>query len=265
MNKEFISKHWYAYAYEQFETETNDVKFLLNVLRENTDKRPQNILEVACGGGRISIPLAEAGHQVCGFDADEFMLLRCYRKMKGIPNITCYKADAVSSDWGLGYDVVVMAGNILINIESDLNYNEAQQLFIQKAYAALRPGGHLFLDYDQHSEASALKIFNNLRERHGSDYVDELGTRGSDKIFGNIYDPITRICTWTGHRYLICNNGEHIIESSTGHKHIPMLKQVFGWLTNAGFIIEKTYQNYSNEPLDEQHEDYVRATIWAKK
>ena len=121
MNREFIAKHWYASIYEQYENHTNDVEFLLNVLKEQADNKPQNILEVACGGGRICIPLAQAGHTVTGFDADEHMLLRCYRRMQGLKNICCYAADATMSDWGTGFDVVVMAGNILINIESEMD------------------------------------------------------------------------------------------------------------------------------------------------
>ena len=97
LDKQFITKHWYASSYEKFENQTNDVEFLLKVLREQTDGTPQNILEAACGGGRISVPLAQASHKVTGFDADEFMLLRCYRKMKDIPSITCYKSDAVNA------------------------------------------------------------------------------------------------------------------------------------------------------------------------
>jgi len=89
LSRQFIAKHWYAGVYEQFENHTNDVDFLLKVLREQTDGTPQNILEVACGGGRISVPLAQAGHTVVGFDADEHMLLRCYGRMRGIPNIAC--------------------------------------------------------------------------------------------------------------------------------------------------------------------------------
>jgi SAM-dependent methyltransferase len=269
LNKQFIAKHWYASSYEQFEKQTNDVDFILKVLREQTDGTPQNILEVACGGGRISIPLAQSGHKVTGFDADEFMLLRCYRRMIDIPNITCYQADAISADWGTGFDVVVMAGNILINIETDMNYAEAQRTFIGKAAAALHSGGHMILDYDQHSDASAVRFFNRLGESgrlgDNSEYVDELGTSGKIKIYGNVYDPVTRICTWVSHRDLLTNNGERIIESTMGYKHIPTLTQVFGWLNDAGFLIERTYCNYTDEPLSEQTPDYARATIWAKK
>ena len=269
MNRQFIAKHWYASSYEKFENQTNDVEFLLKVLREQTDGTTQNILEVACGGGRISIPLAQAGHNVTGFDVDEFMLLRCYLKMKNIPNITCYQADAISADWGTGFDIVVMAGNILINIETDMDYAEAQRTFICKAAAALRSDGNLILDYDQHSDASAVKFFNRLGEsgRLGDDseYADELGTSGKFKNYGNVYDPVTRICTWASHSDLMTNNGERIVQSTMGYKHIPTLTQVFGWLTDAGLSVEKTYCNYTDEPLSEQTPDFARATIWAKK
>ena len=269
MSKKFISKHWYAHAYEQFENQTDDVEFFIDVLRKETCGTPQNILEVACGGGRICVPLAKAGHNVTGFDADEFMLLRCCNKMKGIPNIACYQADAIKSDWGTGFDVVVMAGNILINIETGINYTEAQRIFFRKAAAALRKGGHLLLDYDQHSDKSAAKFFNRLGEsgRLGveTEYLDDLGTVGKFKHYGGVYDPVTRICTWASHKELTTNNGERIIESTTGHKHIPTLEQVYGWLSDAGFVVEKTFRNYKNEPLTESEPDYVKATIWARK
>ena len=127
----------------------------------------------------------------------------------------------------------------------------------------------MFLDYDQHSDVSAVKLFNRLGEsgRLGDDssYTDELGTSGQFKNYGGVYDPVTRICIWASHRDLLTNNGERIIESTMGHKHIPTLKQVYDWLADAGLTIEKTYSNYTEEPLNEHHEDFVRATIWAKK
>ena len=64
MNRDFIAKHWYASVYEQFENQTRDVEFLLNFLHKNTTGETQKILEVACGGGRICVPLAQAGYNI---------------------------------------------------------------------------------------------------------------------------------------------------------------------------------------------------------
>ena len=263
MDRSFIAKHWYADVYEQFENQTNDAEFLLKVLSENT-RTPQTILEVACGGGRLCVPLAQAGHTVTGIDADEHMLLRCYRRMKGLPNIRCFSADATTADWGTGYDVVVLAGNILINIESDMDYMSAQITLIQKAAAALRSGGHLYLDFQLLFDDA--KFFNSLRESSYFTGTDDMGTYGRTVSYGSVYDPVTQLCGGVSHWELTANNGERFIVSAHWYKHIPKKAQVYAWLTEAGFLIEKAFKNFTEEPLPEPvDESTYRATIWASK
>ncbi|MDR1329952.1 MAG: class I SAM-dependent methyltransferase [Oscillospiraceae bacterium] len=263
MNRQFIAKHWYADVYEQFENQTYDVEFLLGVLREQCGGKPQNILETACGGGRISVPLAEAGHSVTGFDADEHMLMRCYKRMGGLPNIRCYKADAVTSDWGADFDVVVLAGNVLINIETEADYAQAQTIFIRKAAEALRQGGHLYLDFDLHTDPAP--YFNSLGETTYLAGTDDMGTSGRMVSYGGVYDLVTRIFEGVKHLELMQNNGENVIVPMLWHKHIPSQAQVFGWLEEAGFELERTYRDYTDEPLAEPETEHVRATIWARK
>ena len=263
MNKNFIAKHWYADVYEQFENQTRDVDFFLKVLAENAAS-PQNILEIACGGGRICIPLAQAGHTVTGIDADEHMLLRCYRRMRGLPNIRCFSADAATDDWGSNYDIVVLAGNILINIESDMDYKQAQIAFIQKAASALRPGGHLYLDFQLLFDDT--KFFNTLKESSYFEGTDDMATHGRTVSYGSVYDPVTQLCAGVRHWELTANNGEEFTVSKVWHKHIPKQEQVYEWLADAGFTIEKTFKNFSDEPLPEPVDDSTfRATIWARK
>ena len=263
MDREFIAKHWYADVYEQFKNQTNDVEFLLKVLSENADT-PQNILEIACGGGRICIPLAQAGHTVTGIDADEHMLLRCYRRMKGLNNIRCFSADATSTEWGSGYDVVVLAGNVLINIESDMDYKQAQISFIRNAAAALRPGGHLYLDFQLLFDDN--KVFNSAKESSYFQGTDDMGTYGRTVSYGSVYDPVTQLCSGVSHWELTTNNAEKFIIARTWYKHIPKQAQVYAWLADAGLTIEKTYKNFSSQPLAEPiDEDTYRATIWARK
>lgn len=263
MDRKFIAKHWYADVYEQFENQTNDVDFLLKVLNENTNT-PQNILEVACGGGRICVPLAQAGHMVTGIDVDEHMLLRCYRRMKGLDNIRCFSADATTADWGTGYDVVVLAGNVLINIESEMDYKQAQITFIKNAAAALRPGGHLYLDFQLLYDDT--KVFNSLKESSYFEGTDDMGTHGRTVSYGSVYDPVTQLCGGVSHWELTTNNGEDFTVVTNWYKHIPKQAQVYEWLVQTGLTIEKTYKNFSTEPLPEPvDESTYRATIWAYK
>ncbi len=264
LNKDFIAKHWYASMYEQTENQTNDVDFLLNVLSTETGGTQQTILEVACGGGRICIPLAEAGHKVTAFDIDEHALLRCYRRTKNLPNINIYHADASEIDWGHDFDVVLMAGNLLINIESDKDYSDTQRLFIQKAACALKTGGHLYLDFDLHLNPE--KVFNRLGERSYFNGVDEYGTKGKTVSYGSVYNPVTQICSGVNHWELTMNNGEPFIRSMCWYKYIPTQSQVYSWLAEAGFVIERTYHNYTNMPVPEPiDETTFRVTIWARK
>ena len=240
------------------------MKFLLKVIEEHTDNTSQNILEVACGGGRICVPLAQAGHTVTGFDSDTHMLLRCYRRMQGLKNIHCFMADAATTDWGKDYDIVVMAGNILINIESDMEYVEAQITFIKNAAAALHSGGHLYLDFDLLYDPTS--CFNRLKENCYFNGTDDLGTVGRTVSYGSVYDPVTQICAGTSHWELTTNNGEQIIISNRFYKHIPTQAQVYQWLAEAGFTIERTYMNYTDDPIPEPIiESTYRAIIWAKK
>lgn len=264
MNSNFLTKHWYASVYEQCENQTHDIDFLLDVLARHTEGVPQRIFEVACGGGRISIPLAKAGHNVIGIDSDEQMLLRCYRHTAELPNIRCYQADALKADWGADYDVVVMAGNLLINIESDMEYAEAQVLLIHKAASALRIGGHLYLDVDLHHDPAA--VFNRLQESCSFEGKDELGTAGKVVSYGSVYDPVTQICAGVKHFQLRANNGEPIISPSRWYKHIPTQAQIYGWVRAAGLTIQRTFQNYTSNAVPEPNDPSTyRAVIWAKK
>lgn len=56
------------------------------------------ILELACGTGRITIPLAEAGHDVWGLEYSETMLEQFENKMTGLPKETADKIHLVQGD-----------------------------------------------------------------------------------------------------------------------------------------------------------------------
>lgn len=216
MNREFFLRHWYAGIYEQQVIQANEVDFILSIVG-NTQK---NILEVACGGGRISVPLAKSGHKVTGFDFDEFMLEKALLKGKGLSNLTYFKADAVYDDWGKDFDVVILEGNILLNIESDMDYQQAQQLFIKKAADSVKQDGFMYLDFDCY------------------DRPDQTSDKKRE---------------WSFRRYeIVFENGEVYAKECTVVKHFPKLKQVKSWLKEAGWEIELLYGGYNKQLIDEK-------------
>lgn len=256
MNETDLINSWYAEIYDQHETQTDDVDFLLSIL----GNKPKTILEVCCGSGRILVPLARAGHKATGFDMDEFMLERIPAKAEGIENLAFYKEDAVAADWGRDFDIVILAGNILINIVTPLDYKEAQQLFIKKAANSLKTGGYIYLDFNLFSNPEV--IFGNNIERVIFEGTDCNGTYGKYSILEGTYDIDSQIYKGRNRTELITGSGEKIILEKEATKYIPTLHDVYEWLENAGFVVEAEYGDYNGNPIDN---NTCRTVIYARK
>lgn len=256
MNKNKIINSWFADLYDQLETQTDDVEFLLSII----GKKPKNILEVCCGSGRILVPLARVGHYVTGFDISEDMMSKIPDKANGLSNLQFYKADAVNSVWGSDFDIIVLAGNILINIESDMDYKKAQQLFIKKAANSLKIGGYIYLDFNLLAKPE--QFFGQKQERIIFEGIDSNGVYGKYIVFGGTFDTATQICRGRNRTELVTREGEEIIVEKEAIKHIPTLYDVHEWLANAGFSVELEYGDYSGNPVGE---NTYRAIIYAKK
>ncbi len=82
-----------------------------------------------------------------GLDFDKFMLEKIDEKLQNGKNIKWRKADIISDEWGAGFDVVLLADNILFNIVSDIDYEASQELLIKKLAQAQEARGHLFIDW----------------------------------------------------------------------------------------------------------------------
>jgi SAM-dependent methyltransferase len=251
-------KHWYAYIYDQEITETDDIDFLLEII----GKEPQNILEACCGTGRILIPIAKAGHRATGFDIDEHMVGRIPEKIIGMDNIKYYKSDALINDWGKGYDVVVLAGNVMMNIETDGNYEDAQKLFIKRASEALRIGGYIYLDFYLHKNPE--NIFGpSLNERVVFEGYDDKSIYGKYIICtGGSYDRDRQMAYGKRKIELVLQNGEKSVYEYNSNKHIPKLAEVKECLKKNNFKIEYEYGNRNKEPISDKID---RAIIYARK
>lgn len=252
---EIISK-WYANLYDQEEIQTEDVRFMLSMI----GREPQNILEVCCGSGRILVPLAEEGHTVTGFDMDDYMLERIPSKAQGLENINYFKADAIVDDWGNNFDTVILAGNILINIEAEIEYKDAQKLFIKKAYNCLRPNGHLYLDFSLFS--SPENIFNCSETRTIFEGTDSSGNYGKFTISDSTYNEQNQISSFKRKFEITSKDNEKMEKERIAQKYIPKLLQVQEWLYEAGFKVISQYGDYDGSPISENTN---KAIIWAEK
>lgn len=242
-------RHWSAYIYDQ-EVIQDDVKHILSIV----GAAPLNILEVACGSGRILIPLAQAGHSVTGFDIDEFMLERIPQKASDLSNLNYFKADALSVDWGKGFDVVILSGNVLVNIVTTGDYQQAQESFIQKAASCVKQGGYLYLDFDCVNWPDTTPDEDN--EWVCFDGTDDLGTYGKYIVVDGEYDSKTRINKDSRRYEITTKDGNMFTAIKQSLKHFPTYEQVVSWLEKYGW--ETEWQ----APVSDKT---FHAIFWAKK
>ncbi len=245
LKKENIIADWSADMYEIDETGTEDVAFLLSCLGAT----PKHILEIACGSGRILVPLAKAGHTAEGLDMDEAMLRKIPAKAEGLDNIGWRTADAIADDWGIGYDVVVIAGNFLMNIVSEEGPERAQQILLQKAKLAIKPGGMLYIDYNHTFYPEQWYVHPG--ERIIWEGTDSHGTTGRMLLCDSTYDAETGLIRATRRYELETATGEKIRKEMPSVKHYVSLEQIHTWLSEAGFRIEKEYGDYAGNPIGE--------------
>ena len=245
LKEEKIIADWSADMYEIDETETYDVEFMLACLGTT----PKRVLEIACGSGRILVPLAKAGHTVDGLDFDEAMLAKIPAKAEGLDNITWRTADVIADDWGTGYDVVVIAGNFLMNIVSEEGPERAQKVLLEKAKRALKPGGMLYIDYNHTFYPEQWYVHPG--ERVIWEGTDSSGTTGRMSLCDSIYDSENCLICAIRRYELETSSGEKIRKELPAVKHYVSLEQIHTWLAEEGFRIEKEYGDYAGNPIGE--------------
>jgi len=92
---------------------TNDIPFYLKQARELGGE----VLELACGTGRITIPLAEAGTKITGLDQEEGMLRQARAKAaeKGI-TVDWVQGDCRTLDLGRKFNLVFLPFNSIAHL-----------------------------------------------------------------------------------------------------------------------------------------------------
>jgi SAM-dependent methyltransferase len=122
---------------------------------------PASVLDAGCGTGRVAIELARHSIEVVGVDVDASMLTSARRRA---PDLTWVAADLTALDLGRTFDVVVMAGNVLLFTPPG-----TEAALVAGVARHVAPGGCLVAgfstdrgytadDYDDHAAAAGLAL-----------------------------------------------------------------------------------------------------------
>jgi SAM-dependent methyltransferase len=112
--------------------------------REEARRAAGPVLELACGTGRLTIPIARDAHEIVGLDASSAMLEAAQSKAKqaGVRGATFVRADMRSFARGDKFALVIVSCNSL----ADLTTNGDLKACFSRIREHLRPGATLAFD-----------------------------------------------------------------------------------------------------------------------
>jgi SAM-dependent methyltransferase len=156
--------------------------------REEARRAAGPVLELACGTGRLTIPIARDGHEIVGLDASLPMLeaARSKAKQGGVRGATFVRADMRSFALGGKFAVVIVSCNSL----ADLTTNDDLKACFSRIREHLRPGGTVAFDIVNPDVTS---LARSASEVVCLDTV--LGCKGISVRETANYDPVTQIRT----------------------------------------------------------------------
>lgn len=136
---------------------------------------PTCVLDAGCGSGRVAIELARHGVEVVGVDVDASMLAAAAERA---PHLEWVRQDLTALDLGRTFDVVVMAGNVVLftppGTEGDLVAGVARHVapggLVVAGFSLDRGYGHR--DYDAHAAAAGLELVERFATWDGDPWVD---------------------------------------------------------------------------------------------
>lgn len=151
----------FAYVYDQLMDDVDYDAWVGHIedLIDKSGASVKNILELACGTGNITIPLAQRGYDIAGVDISEDMLGVALEKSEsiGLP-LVLLEQDMVDLDFDL-YDLdCVLCACDGFNYVTSLD--DLAKVFA-KVYELLKPGGVFVFDISSHYKLSQV-LGNNF-------------------------------------------------------------------------------------------------------
>jgi len=133
---------------------------------------PASVLDAGCGTGRVARELARRGIEVCGVDLDPGMLGTAQRQA---PHLDWRLDDLAVVDAGRRFDLVVMAGNVMIFVtpgtEAGVIANMARHL---------NAGGRLIAGFQLQSGRLSIEQYDELAAEAGLSLVERWATWDRD-------------------------------------------------------------------------------------
>jgi SAM-dependent methyltransferase len=217
----------------------------------------KDVLEIACGTGRIALQLAMDGIRVTGLDLSTPMLAEARRKSAGFKNIAWVQGDMKDFDLGRRFGVIIIPGH---SFQSMLTPGD-QIACLECIRRHLSPGGLLVIHLD-HQDFTWLAGL--LGEKGG---VFEPSTAVTHPLTGHricmanawTFEPSTQTATVRS-KFEALNLEGRIVETwemQPRAMHCVFRFEMEHLLLRAGFSVEASYGDFYKNPLSNRSEQMI--------
>lgn len=234
-----------AVNYDQQDTSDTGVAFYSALAQEASG----SVLEIACGTGRVTIPIARLGFATTGLDIVPEMLEQARRKSHGLP-VRWIHADARTFDLHKQFHLIFLTGNAFQAFVT----NAEQAALLGRIHAHLHDDGIFAFE-------TRNPLFPNTRTREGLFVALETNTKEHAwpsfiNVAGQevrvtttqVYDHVGQIVHLTSYKRWNQGEQEHTTIARTALRY-TFPQELAALLDYNGFSIERQYGDWNMEPL----------------
>lgn len=207
------------------------------------------VLEIACGTGRVSIPIARLGFDVTGVDIVSGMLEQARRKSIGLPT-RWIEGDARDFDLGAQFRLIFLTGNAFQAFVT----NDEQAALLNRVWAHLHPDGLFAFETRNPLLPNVTPppgffpiLQTNTEEQHSSSFinVDGYEVRVSTT---QVYDHVAQTLHLTGYKRWREGANERTTITRTALRY-TFPQELAALLHGNGFAIARQHGDWDGQPL----------------
>ncbi len=208
-----------------------------------------SVFEIACGTGRVSIPIARLGFSVTGLDIVPGMIDQARSKSVGLPT-RWIAGDARTFDLGEQFRLIFLTGNAF---QSFLT-NADQEALLQRVHAHLHDEGLFAFEtrnplfpHSQTPEGLFVPLETNEEEQDWPSFSD---TSGSEVRVSRtyVYDHMAQIHHWTTYKRWHEGEEDHTKVTRIALRY-TFPQELAALLFYNGFSIVRQYGDWNLESL----------------
>lgn len=236
-------------GYDRQDSSDTGVAFYAALARETGGP----VLEIACGTGRVTIPIARQGFAVTGLDVVPGMLEVARSKAAGLP-LSWIEGDARAFDLGERFRLVFLTGNAF---QAFLT-NADQEALLQRVRAHLHDEG-LFAfetrnprwrtreDRDEDHDGLFVDLETRAEEEPRPSFTDADG-REVRESRTRTYDHVAQVLHWTTYRRWQEGAEKRTKITRTALRY-TFPQELAALLRHNGLTIVRRYGDWDGEPL----------------